>query len=154
MTGTKIIERRAARVLVVDGSGRLLMLRGIDPARPEHRYWMTVGGGLEPGETITEAAARELFEETGLRMDPERFGQPVWRDVTEFTFNGLWYRQEQEFFLIRVASLEVDPSGWDETEQVAFVGHQWWTADDLATTTEPVYPAELPVLLRTLLGAA
>jgi dATP pyrophosphohydrolase len=30
--------------------------------------WTTPSGGLEPGETIDECAARELLEETGLRL--------------------------------------------------------------------------------------
>jgi 8-oxo-dGTP pyrophosphatase MutT (NUDIX family) len=29
-------------------------------------YWHVIGGGVEPGETDEEAAARELQEETGL----------------------------------------------------------------------------------------
>lgn len=33
-------------------------------------YWHVVAGGVEPGETATEAAARELLEETGLAAEP------------------------------------------------------------------------------------
>ena len=29
-------------------------------------YWHVVAGGVEPGESVTEAAVRELQEETGL----------------------------------------------------------------------------------------
>jgi 8-oxo-dGTP diphosphatase len=32
-------------------------------------YWHVVAGGVEPGETATEAAERELREETGLVAD-------------------------------------------------------------------------------------
>ncbi len=46
----ELIPRRAARVLLLDGAGRVLLLRGFDPAMPEHRYWFTVGGGLDDGE--------------------------------------------------------------------------------------------------------
>ncbi|TML29501.1 MAG: NUDIX domain-containing protein, partial [Actinobacteria bacterium] len=62
---TEAIPRRASRVLVVDEAGRVLLFHGFDPARPEHGYWFTVGGGLDPGESAVQGAVRELFEETG-----------------------------------------------------------------------------------------
>lgn len=33
--------------------------------------WSVPGGWLDKGELITEGAARELFEETGLRLEPK-----------------------------------------------------------------------------------
>jgi 8-oxo-dGTP pyrophosphatase MutT (NUDIX family) len=33
-------------------------------------YWHVVAGGVEPGEAATEAAERELLEETGLVAEP------------------------------------------------------------------------------------
>jgi ADP-ribose pyrophosphatase len=51
-----------ARVMVVDGD-RVLLIR--------HTYvpgWQFPGGGVSPGETVEEAAARETLEETGYRI--------------------------------------------------------------------------------------
>jgi 8-oxo-dGTP pyrophosphatase MutT (NUDIX family) len=152
MSGSDAIVRRAARVIVVDAMGRVLMLRGCDPARPDHRYWMTVGGGLEHGESVTEAAARELGEETGVRLAAQDFGAPVWHDVTEFPFDGRWYRQEQDYFLVRVPSCEVDLSGFNEIERATVDAHRWWERADFTAATEPYYPRELPDLLNRLLG--
>jgi 8-oxo-dGTP pyrophosphatase MutT (NUDIX family) len=145
-----IIQRRAARVLVVDDSGRVLMLRGCDPADPAVRYWFTVGGGLEPSESPAQAASRELAEETGLSMDPAQIGEPVWNDVTEFPFDGRRYRQEQDWFLVRVPSWEVDRSGFDDIERATVDDVSWWAPDDFATATEPYYPPDLPALLHRL----
>lgn len=53
----------AAEVWVFDQDlARVLLVR--------HRWraWVPPGGKVEPGETPREAAARELFEETGLRI--------------------------------------------------------------------------------------
>ena len=154
MTRPDAIARRAARVLVLDAAARVLLLRGSDPARPDHRYWFTVGGGLDTGETGPQGGARELFEETGLRLAPEELGPPVWHEVTEFPFDGRWYRQEQEFYLTRVPELTVDFAGFNAIERRTVDGYRWWTVEELRSTTERFYPVELPDLLDRLHGRA
>ncbi|MET8045361.1 NUDIX domain-containing protein [Micromonospora sp. NPDC005215] len=147
---TVYTPRRAARVLLVDAAGQVLLFEGFDPARPAHRYWFTPGGGLDPGEAPAVGAARELAEETGLRLDPAELGEPVWSDTTEFPFDGVWYRQVQDFFLLRVPSWQVDTAGFNDVEQRSIAGHRWWLPDDLAASGERFYPGELPALLKRL----
>lgn len=150
---TVYTPRRAARVLLVDASDRVLLFQGSDPARPGHRYWFTPGGGLDPGETPAAGAARELAEETGLRLAPAELGPSVWAETVEFPFDGVWYRQDQEFFLVRVPSWEVDTAGFDAVEQASVHGHRWWSVDELAGTAERYYPPDLADRLgRALAG--
>ncbi len=150
---TVYTPRCAARVLLVDAAGRLLLFRGFDPARPERgRWWFTPGGGLDPGETYAEGAIRELAEETGLRVSVAEVGQPVHADVTEFSFGGVWYRQEQQFFLVRVTAHEVDTAGFSEVERGSVDDHRWWSADELRGTRERCYPADLAEVLARALG--
>ncbi len=152
---TVYTPRRAARVLLVDASDRVLLFAGTDPGRPRHSYWFTPGGGLRPGESPAEGAARELAEETGLRLAPAELGPPVWSETVEFPFDGVWYRQEQEFFLCRVPAWEVDTAGFDEIERATVSGHRWWSAAELAATAERYYPPDLPErLTRTLAEGA
>ncbi|MEU2611795.1 NUDIX hydrolase [Micromonospora sp. NPDC007271] len=147
--------RRAARVLLVDASDRVLLFAGTDPGRPGHAYWFTPGGGLHAGESPAEGAARELAEETGLRVAPAELGTPVWAETIEFPFDGVWYRQEQEFFLFRVPGWEVDTTGFDEVERVSVAGHRWWSVAELAATAERYYPPDLPDrLVAVLAGSA
>jgi len=143
-----VIDRRAARVVLVDRAGRTLLLRGTDPARPDLRWWFTPGGGLDDGETPAEGAARELREETGLAVAPADLGPPVWHQVTNFSYDNRSYRQDQEFYLFRVDEWEVDTAGFDDEERLTIDQHRWWSADELDATEELVYPETLADLLR------
>jgi 8-oxo-dGTP pyrophosphatase MutT (NUDIX family) len=143
-------DRRAARVVLVDHADRVLLLRGGDPARPDLRYWFTPGGGLKDGESPAEGAARELFEETGLHADPAELGEPVWHQVTEFSYDNRQYRQEQDFYFLRVEQWQVDTAGMDPDEQVTIDEHRWWSAAELDATEETVFPADLADLVRGL----
>ncbi len=144
------IDRRAARVLLLDPDGRVLMLHGWDPARPSHTYWFTVGGGLEPGETLLDAAVREAFEETGLRLSAADLVGPVRTDTVSFPFDGEWFSQEQAFFVARASATEVDLSRLNEVEQGCIDEARWWSVEALAGTEERFYPPDLPALLRAV----
>lgn len=53
--------------LAFDSEGRMLLIQ-----QPWADGWMMPGGALQPGETLAEAAVRELAEETGVEAEPVR----------------------------------------------------------------------------------
>ncbi|WP_280456770.1 NUDIX hydrolase [Nocardia carnea] len=53
----------AVSALVQDDRGRVLMIR-----RSDNDLYAIPGGGLEAGETVTQAVEREVFEETGITV--------------------------------------------------------------------------------------
>jgi 8-oxo-dGTP pyrophosphatase MutT (NUDIX family) len=147
------VDRRAARVLVVDAAWRVLLLRGHDPASAGRQYWLTVGGGLRTDETTLDAGVRELYEEIGLRITPDALGEPVFSEIADFSFDGVWYRQQQEYFLLRVESLAVDFAGHDDAERASIDAYRWWSVHELHTTDERLYPRALPELMARLKAA-
>ena len=142
------IDRLAARVLLLDRDGRVLLFEGCDPGNPSGgRWWFTPGGGRDTGETARQCAARELHEETGLLLEPEAFGEVVHERLTVFPFDGQTYRQSEDYFLVRVDRHEVDTSRFSEVENRFVLGHRWWHPDEIRETDETVYPEELLDLL-------
>jgi 8-oxo-dGTP diphosphatase len=65
--------------VVKDADGRLLLIkRGQEPAKGR---WSVPGGRVEAGESDVEATAREVLEETGLRVRVGRLAGTVERDA-------------------------------------------------------------------------
>jgi 8-oxo-dGTP pyrophosphatase MutT (NUDIX family) len=126
------------------------MFRGWDPAEPSVLYWFTPGGGLDAGEDPATGAARELAEETGLRLPAAAMGEPVHHEVAEFSFNGVAYRQPQHFYLVRVGEWSVDTSGFDQWENDTIDRHHWWSVEELERTEEIYYPRDLLQVLKRL----
>ena len=141
---TDPVDRLAARVLLLDRDGRVLLFRGCDPTAPElGEWWFTPGGGRDEGESPQECAVRELHEETGLLLSPDALGEVVHERLTVFPFDGVTYRQTEDYFLVRVEAHDVDTSGFSEVENRFVLGHRWWHPEEIRTTEEKVYPEEL-----------
>ncbi|MGH3393775.1 MAG: NUDIX hydrolase [Streptosporangiaceae bacterium] len=150
MPPTEPALRQSGRVLVIDPAGRVLLLEGFDPAEPDRRFWFTIGGGLDDGEQSAQAALRELREEAGIVAAAGQLAGPVWRRSTKFSFDGTWYQQEEDYYLLRVGHVPVSLAGLDDVERRMVTGYRWWSHEELAATAQTFFPSELPDLLRRL----
>ena len=146
--------RPTARVVVLDPSRRVLLLgaRLTDPAVPpgEVLFWYTPGGGVEPGEGVRAAAARELAEEIGLVVDPGALEGPVWFRRHVGPFAGVQIDSRETFFVLRDVVHEVDASGRTELELLGAEPHRWWSAEEVAASAETFAPGDLADLLPEL----
>jgi 8-oxo-dGTP pyrophosphatase MutT (NUDIX family) len=144
-------ERKAARVVLV-ADGWVLLQQGFDPGRPEAgTWWITPGGGVNNGESVEDAAVREVLEETGLQLSPAQLGRVIATRVAHFEFEGRQFRQSESFFAVHVEAFMPQHHGWDEVEQRALLDHRWWSVDELRATDEAVYPSELAEVVQAVI---
>ena len=126
--------QRAAGVLLIDERGWILLqLRDAHGAYPHH--WGTVGGKVESGETVEEAARRELAEETGYVAGRLRFGAEVTLTLPDGT------PRVATLFYARYDG--VQPIACLEGARIAFVDPD--TLDDLL-----IYPGQARLIQSTL----
>ncbi|MGY1823663.1 NUDIX hydrolase [Geodermatophilus sp. SYSU D00079] len=148
--------RPTARVVVLDPAGRVLLLgaRLTDPAVPpgDVLFWYTPGGGVEDGESVREAAVRELAEEIGLVVAPGDLEGPVWFRRHVGPFAGVQIDSRETFFVLRDVVHEVDPRGRTELELLGEEPHRWWSAAEIADEAAEFAPRELAALLPELVA--
>jgi 8-oxo-dGTP pyrophosphatase MutT (NUDIX family) len=140
------IERTAARVLIVSPARRVLLLR-LEPSFDEP-FWVTPGGGVDDGETLEQAAMRELREEVG-RSDLS-LGGLVWTRDVRFTWQE-WIVQQREH-VFRVEAPEEFVAVTEHPDEEPIVGSAWFSADELLGLDDAVYPEDLAARLTTLFG--
>jgi 8-oxo-dGTP diphosphatase len=136
-------ERPAARILLVDGAGRVLLFR-FDPGdRPP--FWCTPGGAVDPGESYAEAARRELREETGLELEcgPEM----AQRHVEFVTIEGVPVTADERYFRVRTDASEIDTTGHTPLEQRVMQSWRWFSREEIAAHPEMIFPEDLLALL-------
>ena len=145
-------HRQTARVLPVDAGGRVLLLHGWDPHHPDRPYWFTIGGAADPGEPMRDAAARELYEETRISIDPAQLGEPIAQNTIEFSWAGHHIVQDQVFYAFLVESAEVSLDGLDLWERATTDTYGWLTAEDLEADGHPA-DSGIPDLIRAAVAS-
>lgn len=137
-------RRPAARILLVDGAGRVLLFRFTPADRPP--FWCTVGGAVDRGETYEQAAQRELFEETGLTLP---VGEQVARREIEFlTLDGIPVSADERYFRVDADTADISTVGHTELERRVMQQWRWFARDEIAAHPEMIYPEDLIDLLE------
>ena len=138
-------ERINVRLLLLDASNRILLMK-IDDAwlfEPNSLLqasprWITIGGGMDPGETIEQTAVREGWEETGITNIA--IGPAVYYHEEIGMLRGEQGIYKETFVVAHAPSCETDFANWTEQEKAVVKELRWWTLEELQATAEVIWP--------------
>jgi 8-oxo-dGTP pyrophosphatase MutT (NUDIX family) len=139
--------RQAARAVLLDPDDRILLVHWVNRDH-DVDVWLTPGGGVDEGESPTEALRRELREEAGL--DANVAGPVIWTRRHQFPWYGRTIEQRETFVLVRAPRFEPRP----DPAALAVEGVRdvrWWTVDEIESSSETFAPRRLAAFLRDLL---
>ena len=154
---TELPFRHSCRALLVAGD-RVLLAEHRTHTGPS--VWVAPGGGVEGKESLHEALAREVFEETGLLITEAHHPRPVWVQTVPFVemraqgFAGVI----NHYFLLNVAPFDpvsgvaAGTPGHPGSEGI--LNQCWWTlpALDAAHRDGVLFsPRDFPTMMRALL---
>lgn len=142
--------REATRVVMIcDGASgpEVLLFEDSDPGIADVRWWVTPGGGIDPGEDERAAGVREIQEETGWRITRDELIGPLAVRVAVHGYSDQILRQRETFFAVRTPKFDVDTSGHTPDEQITLQSWRWWPLADLGASGAWVWPSYLADLV-------
>lgn len=148
------VERNVVRLVVLEASGRVLLLHVRDATQPEFgTAWELPGGGIEAGESYAQAAIRELREETGLEIGPECIAAPSWHREVSYVYRNAhrWQHEIVAAARLHEALPPICGTNRFDAEKDDVLGARWWSLEEIAASRERFYPKSLATLLPAFL---
>jgi len=137
--GHDLLLTTSVTIVVYDDANRVLAIK-----HAEGDVWVLPGGGVEPFESLADAAVREMWEETGLLVEPVRllgvYGGPEFQITYR---NGDQVSYQMMAFEARVVGGALHADG-EETKAIAYLSQAELTERPLPPWMQTVLPHLFP----------
>lgn len=148
--GAEMEVRKSSKLFIVDSEGRLLLFLYKD----EHQapFWATAGGELKSGESYTDAAARELYEETGLTLKIGHLLKE--RDEVYAVARSTPARWLEKYYLVKCPpNSNIFAAEWTDEEKFTIQKWKWWSLKEMQNENSTIFKPEwIPELLSAVLS--
>ena len=150
--------RSSVKVLLLNEDNELLLMCADDPKttsadnKYHGRFWYCVGGQIEPGESIQNAALREIYEETGFVKENIELGPVVWFGEFSMVLHGSMMRLKQVFVVARTRQKQALLSAPDEWEKAYVQKLAWFSLEKIRNSEEVIFPVLMQDYLPDILS--
>jgi 8-oxo-dGTP pyrophosphatase MutT (NUDIX family) len=150
--------RQTVRVVLLNHRDELLLMCTDDPRiggigeNYKGRFWTLIGGQIEGGETILKAAAREVFEETGIAKENIEFGPVVWFEELDLVLRDGPTHIRHQFIVGRTRESRVTLAHLTEDEPEVVKRLAWFFLEQIVNSTETIYPLLLPSFVPPIIA--
>ncbi len=152
-----MLIHNSIRIILVNPNNEILLMCANDPKTTatdgtyNGRFWFTIGGEIEPGETNMQAAVRELHEETGLTLKDVVFGPIVWFGSCDLILSGELKRLNQKFIVAHSKKTNISMKNFTESEKNVIEKMDWFSLDKIKSHDDIIYPIGLEKHLPDIL---
>lgn len=150
--------RSSVKVLLLNEDNELLLMCADDPkttsADNEYhgRFWYCIGGQIQPGESIQDAALRETYEETGFAKEDIELGPIVWFGEFAMVLHGVMTQLKQTFIVARTRQKQAFLAAPDEWEKAFVQKLAWFPMEKIRNSEEAIFPVLMQDYLPDLLS--
>lgn len=150
---TSLPIRNSVKILLLNDNNELLLMSSHNPSNKSitgeyhGRYWSLIGGAIEAKESLKEAAAREIYEETGIQWKEIEFGPIVWYGEFDLILHDTPTHIKQTFIVAKTKQKNLSLSHLTEFEKNVVKELAWFSLEKIQNCSEVVYPVVLPEYL-------